>query len=484
MSTRRIASALLSLALLGGCRVGPDFVRPPVPAVDRYTAAPLPPQTAGAADPAGAAQHLLPGEAVPARWWSAFASPALDMLVDAALQANPDLQAADAALRAANETAAAQLGSLAPAVDLQVSPQRQRQAGGSPYTLHTAQVNVSYVLDVFGGNRRQHEVLAAQAEVQRFQRQAAYMSLTSNVVASAIQEAGLRAQIDAAQAQIALAQRLRTLLERQYAAGQASGVDLAAQDAALAQAQAVLPPLQQQLAQQRARLAVLAGRPPSEDIAQRFALGSLRLPTVLPLSLPAQVLARRADVAAAQAQLHAACAQIGVATAARLPSLSLSGNIGSSAAQVRQLFERTSAQWLLGGELIAPLFHGGSLRHQQRAAVAAYDQAQAQYRSVVLAALQDTANTLQALLSDAQTLQAAVAARTAAARSLALAQRQHALGAGSGLQLLQAEQVEQQAVIALVQAQTQRYADTVALFQALGGAPPAADDPAPQTAVR
>lgn len=478
-STARYTSLALLLATTAGCAVGPDFQRPAAPAAHSYVAGTLPEQTASAPGFAGEAQRFAQGQQVQAQWWKAFGSPALDELVAAALQANPDLKAAQAALRAARETAAAQRGAFWPSVDAGVNSTRQKTPGplASPlvdsevtlYTLHTTQLSVGYVPDVFGANRRQVEALSAAVDVQRFQREAVYMTLVSNVVTAAIEEASLRAQITATRDLIESATRLLDISRRQHQAGQIGGTDVAAQEAALAQAQTSLPALEKQLAAQHNRLAVLAGRLPSEQAAQHVELASLSLPSDLPVSVPSSLVEQRPDIRAAEAQLHAASAQIGVVTAARLPNLTLTATLGSSALDFSQLFRSGSGFWSVGGDLLQPIFRGGTLRHQQRAAEANYDQAAAQYRSTVLTAFQNTADTLQAIVSDAETLRAASAAEAAAKKSLAMAHRQRELGATPQADLILAQQTYQQQTLALVQAQASRYTNTVALYLALGG---------------
>lgn len=477
MIANRVVVAVLT-AGLAGCAVGPDFQRPEAPATTRYTAEPMAAHTAAASTADGIAQHFVEGQDLPEQWWKLFGSDALDQLVSAALLANPDVQAAEAALRAAQENAAAARGAYWPSVEAHFTPVRQRNAeplasptasGENLYTLHTAQVNVAYAPDVFGSTRRQVEAGAAQTEVAQFQRRAAWLTLTSNVVAAAIQEASLRAQLQATREQIVSATRLLDMVKQQQRTGQLGAADVAAQETALAQLEATLPPLEKQLAQQRNLLAVLAGRLPSEAITQQFDFASLKLPEELPLSLPARLVEQRPDIRAAEAQLHAATAQIGVARAARLPNVALTASLGSVALDTATLFKSGTGFWSIGADLVQPIFRGGSLMHQERAAEAAYDQAAAQYRGTVLTAFQNVADTLHAIDADAKVLRAATTAERAANHSLQIAQRQRELGLIGMPAVLQAEQARQQTVIGLVQARTARYADTVALFQALGG---------------
>jgi len=470
---------LVMTVATSGCAVGPDFKRPPPPAAQSYVPTPLPSETAAAPGIGGGAQRFAQGQDVQAQWWTVFGSPALNELVAAALQANPDLQAAEAALRAARSTVAAQRGAYWPSVDAGVNTTREKVADpvGGPladgdvklYTLHTAQLSIGYVPDVFGANRRQVEALSAEADVQRFQREAVYMTLVSNVLNAAIEEASLRGQIAATRDLIDLSARLLDVTRRQYNAGQVGGVDVAAQEAALASVQVTLPPLEKQLAEQRNLLATLTGRFPGEGVPQRFDLASLSLPQELPLSLPSRLVEQRPDIRAAEAQLHVASALVGVATAARLPNLTLTASLGRSSLDFSQLLSNGGAFWTVGADLLQPIFRGGMLRHQQRAAEAAFDQAAAQYRSTVLTAFQNTADTLQAIVSDAETLRAASAAEAASQRSLAMAQRQRELGVAGQVELIVAQQNYQEAAMTLVQAQASRFTNTVALFQALGG---------------
>jgi NodT family efflux transporter outer membrane factor (OMF) lipoprotein len=473
-----LLARLLVALLATGCAAGPDYVRPAAPTATRYTAEPLAANTAASPVAGGASQHFAEGKDVSAQWWTVFGSDDLNQLIAAALQANPDLQAADAALRAARETAAAQRGAYLPTADLHLQPTRQRVAdtlssptasGTNLYSLHTAQLNIGYTPDVFGATRRLVEAIDAQTDVARFQREAARLTLTSNIVNAAINEAALRAQLDAMQQLTVMARQQLDAVRKQQQAGQLGAADVAAQEAALAQAEANLPPLQKQLAQQHDLLAVLAGRYPSAGIARRLDFSHLTLPAELPLSLPARLVEQRPDIRAAEAQLQAASAQIGIAKAARLPNIALTATLGSSALDAGTVFKSGAGFWSIGADLAQPLFHGGALLHQQRAAEANYDQAAAQYRSTVLTAFQNVADTLHAIDADAQSLRAAVNAEQAAHKSWTIAQRQWQLGQTGYPPVLQAGQAWRQASIALIQAQAARYTDTVALFQALGG---------------
>jgi NodT family efflux transporter outer membrane factor (OMF) lipoprotein len=479
--SRTIAIVVL-LALVtsvSGCAVGPNFRKPAAPAVDSYTRSPIA-RTSPAADmPGGEAQRLLAGRDIPAAWWMLFESPPLNALVERALVASPTLLAAHLSLRQALELVAAQRGSFYPTVQGSFAPSYQRVSRTlSPplanpdqftYSLFTAQVAVSYTPDVFGGARRQVESLIGQAEVQRFQREAAYVTLTSNVVAAAIAEASLRAQIAATQEIIGISRSSLEIVRRQFELGAVAGIDLAAQEAALAQLQQTLPGLRKQLEQNRNLLMVLTGRLPSDDSAEQIELASLHLPTDLPISLPARLVQQRPDVRAAEAQMHAASAQIGVAVAARVPQITITAAYGGTSTAFTQMFASGNPFWTMAANLAQSIFDGGTLFHRQRAAEATFEQAAAQYRSTVLTGFQNVADVLYALQADADSLQAAVAFEQASKRTLDITLKQQELGAVSYLALLSARQGYQQALITRVQSQASRFADTAALFQALGG---------------
>ena len=444
-----------------------------------YTPESLTVSTTAANDPFGGAQHFDTGKDIQGAWWQLLHSPPLDALVAQALKANPTLAAAQAALRQAQENVAAQRGQYFPQVSAELNASRNltpvaalspASASGNPYySLITPQLNVSFVPDVFGANRRTVELLEAQAENQQFQLEATYLTLTSNVVAAAVQEASLRGQIAANQEIVKEETDLLVILRRQLELGQVAGSDVAAQEAALAQAQQALPPLQKQLAQQRDLLTALAGRFPSQEVEEKFDLAGLQLPLDLPVSLPGKLVEQRPDVRAAEESMHSASAQIGVAVAARLPQITLTANVGNSASTAANMFTPGTNFWTIAGGVTTPIFDFGTLLHKQRAAEAAFDQAAAQYQSTVLTAFQNVADSLRALQADADALNAAVASERAASRSLEIVRRQLELGQVAYLALLNAENAYQQTRLALVQAEANRLADTAALFQALGG---------------
>jgi NodT family efflux transporter outer membrane factor (OMF) lipoprotein len=475
----RPPASLLTAVLLAGCAVGPDFHQPALPERAGYSVGPLPHRTAAAAGPDGTAQHLVAGGDIPGQWWSLFRSPTLDALIKRALGANPTLAAAQASLRAAEEDQLAQQGSFFPTVGLGISDSKNltatrsvapASASGSPsYSLFTGKVAVSYAPDVFGLNRRTVEAYAAQAENRRYQLEAAYLTLTSNVVMAAVQEAGLRAAIASQQDVIRVDKQLCGIIGHQVAVGEVAQAALLQQQAVLAQAQEMLPPLQKRLAIEDNALKALAGDFPSDPRVSRFDLGSLHLPADLPVSLPSRLVAQRPDILAASATLHAASAEIGIAVANRLPQFPLTAAFGISPNSIGKAFTPYNQFYEIVAGMSAPVFEGGRLLHQQRAAEAQFDAAAAQYRQTVISAFQNVSDALRALQTDADTLRAAQTAEAAASRSLSIARQQVEQGAIAYYSVLSVEQTYQATHLALVQAQVSRLSDTAALFQALGG---------------
>jgi len=473
--TRRALLPLL-IAAASGCAVGPDFKTPAAPETDRYTAQPLPEQTAATPVAGGEAQTFKPGQAVPEQWWTLFGSDKLNKLVEQAFAGSPNVEAASASLRRAQENLKAQRGALFPSVDANASAQRQRASGavlGQPanfatlYNLYNASVDVSYTLDLFGGVRRGIEAQAAAVDFQRFQLQATYLTLAANVVTSGVTEASLRAQVSATEDIVAAFERQLKITEQQFELGSVSSADVLSARSNLASIRATLPTLQRQLSAVQNQLAVYLGKLPSERESTNFELAELTLPKELPLSVPSELVRQRPDVRAAEASLHQAQAQVGVATANLFPQLSISGSFGSQAATSGDLFD--DHIWNIAAGLTQPLFHGGALSAQRRAAIAGYDQAAADYRNTVLTAFQNVADALRALETDAESLRAQYEAMTAAQTSLDLTEKQYALGSVSYLNLLTAQRQYQQARINYLQALASRYQDTAALFQALGG---------------
>jgi NodT family efflux transporter outer membrane factor (OMF) lipoprotein len=465
-----IGASFLVLSL-EACAVGPDFLAPSAPPGAGFGPTPA----TVAAD--GGAQKFLVGRDIPGQWWRLFHSRQLNKLIGEALAANPNLQAAQATLWQAQENLYAQAGTQFPTIDANSSATRQQfspaqfglPGSTSIFNLFQASVNVAYAPDIFGGKWRQIEASQAQAEYQRFELEATYLTLTANVATAAIQEASLQGQIDATQDIIKAESDQLDVMRRQFDLGGIARTDVLAQEAELAQTQATLPPLQKQLSQQRHLITALIGRFPNQGAGAALTMAALRLPTDLPVSLPSRVVEQRPDVRAAEAQLHQASAQVGVAVANRLPQFNLTGSYGSSALTTAALFSPSTIVWNISAAATQPIFHGGTLLHQQRAAQAGYEAAAAQYRNIALIAFQNVADALRAIQSDADAVKAQQAATRAASDSLELTRNQYRLGAITYVNLLNAQRTYQQARLNLVQAQAARLADTAALFQALGG---------------
>jgi NodT family efflux transporter outer membrane factor (OMF) lipoprotein len=470
--------AVTALLFTSGCVVGPNYKRPAAPKVPGYTPAPPTAETSTPGVSGGEAQQFLGGKDIPGEWWELFRSKPLNDLIERSLKNSPDLKAAQAALLVAKENVTAQRGAYYPVLTGGFSADHSKTSnvispatanGALYYSLYTPQVAISFVPDVFGLNRRTVESLQAQKEQARFALAATHITLSSNVVEAAIQEASLRAQVDATRQLIEINTHMLDVLRKQFEKGYVGRLGVAAQEAQLAQVTATLPPLLKQLAQNRDLLIALSGGLPNEDLAEKFELSSLHLPQELPLSLPSQLVEQRPDVRQADENLHSATALIGVARANRLPSFNLTADAGSMALVFGKMFSAGTGFWDLAGGASQTIFQGGTLVARERAARDAYVQASEQYRSTVLTAFENVADTLHALDQDDDALKAAAAARDAAKTTLDLTSKQLQVGYVSYLNLLSAEQSYQQALINLVQAQANRYADTAALFQALGG---------------
>jgi len=471
-----LLTACAGLLLLTACAVGPDFKTPAAPDVKTYGAT-QPLQTSAAEGEHGEVQKFVPGADIPAEWWTVFHSEPLNKLVEQAIKGNPDIAAAQASLREAQENTAAASGYLFPAVTGDWNSVRQQTVGaqaggsfpGSLYTLHTATLNLSYGLDIWGGTRRAIEQYGALEDFQRFQLEAAYLTLTSNVVTAAITEASLRGQIAMTQQIVGYEEKQLDVLQQQLDLGAIDRSAVLSQRTAVEQVRATLPGLEKQLSQTRHQISVLLGKFPNEPPGATFELSQLALPQEVPLSVPSKLAERRPDVQAAEASLHAASAGIGIAEAARLPQITLSADVGSQANAIDNLFSHGSWIWAFGGDAAQTIFDAGSLAHKQGAAEAEFERTAAEYRKTVLAAFLQVADTLRAIETDAAALKAQAAATSAADENLGLSQIQYDAGSISYLNLLITQQQAQQAKLALVQAEAQRFIDTAALFQALGG---------------
>ena len=471
-----VACSVGLLALLSGCAAGPDFRTPTLSDEAGYRAEALPAATAATDGPTGDAQRFLEGAEVPAQWWTGFGSEELNRRVSEALANSPTVASAQAALRKAQEEAGVARGQLFPSVDAALGANRQKNpvtTGGafssSPYTIYNASVDVGYTLDLFGGVRRGVEAQRALADYQQFQLEGTYLSLASNVVTTSILEASLREQIRATEDIVEAYRQQYDLVDKQFSTGAKSQGDVLLAQSQVATARAGLPALRKALERARTQLAVYLGRFPSQAELEALDLDALSLPDEVPVSLPSELVRRRPDIRAAEARLHEATARVGVATANLFPSIGLSASFGSQAVDRGDLFGGSAEAWSLGLNLLQPIFRGGSLRAQKRAAEAGLDQAAADYRTTVLTAFQNVADSLRALELDAESLASQAAAQEATSNSLALTRRQYEDGSVAYLQVLDATRLYQQTRLAVIDARATRLADTAALYAALGG---------------
>lgn len=475
---RRVAW-LLGIAVLAGCTtVGPDFKAPEAPTVVRYTQGAPSARTASADVGQGRAQSLETSPAVAPGWWTAFGSPRLDALVAQALHDSFTLAAAEATLRQARQLHAAQAGStLYPTVNARLGASRNQANAASRgesgnqqtlYNLYNAGVAVNYNLDLFGGNRRALEALAAQADYQSFQLAGARLVLAGNVVTTAFAQAQLGEQIAATEAILEAQQDQLDIARKRLDLGATALTDVLPLQTQTEQTRASLPQLRNKLEQTNHLLAVLTAQAPGEAAIPRFTLADFTLPEYLPLVVPSDLVRQRPDIQASTALLHAATAQYGVAISNLYPQIDLSASLGTQALTTGALFGPGSMIWALAGQLAQPLFNAG-LKAGANAAEASLQAAGANYQQTVLEALRSVADTLRQLDNDAQVLQAQAVANAAAQASLELVQQQHLLGAASYLQLLVAQRQVQQTRIELIAARAARLADSAALYQAMGG---------------
>lgn len=471
--------SLLAVFFINSCAVGPNFHSPAPPKTNRYTYSPTPQKTTSAnMSDAGKSQTLTDAKTIPAQWWQLFHSRTLNQLIQMGLANNPTLEAAKKSLEVAEQTLRVQVGNLLiPAVDLAFNAQRSQigtiqfglNAPTNIFSVYNTQAQASYLLDIFGGNRRQVEYYAAQVDYQRYELLAAYLTLTSNITTTAITIASLEAQIQATHELIATERNVLDIQKAQFADGGISQEDVLTQETLLAQTIAELPPLQKSLAQENHALAVLIGALTSQKPPTHLSLDELHLPAHLPVSLPSHLVRQRPDILASEALLHGMSANIGVATANLLPQITLSAYYGWTADALSRLFQPASNVWSLAGALLQPFFHGGALIAARRAAVAQFQQFYAQYQNVVLQAFKNVADALRAIQFDAAEFKAQVNAEITAKKTLNTATRRYQLGGQNYLTVLNSQQHYLEIKINRIQAQAARYTDTAALFQALGG---------------
>ena len=481
---RRARRALGGLAalLLAGCAVGPDFAPPAPPAAQTYTSSALPEALVPGFDEAE--QRLANGQTIAADWWQLFHSPSLSAVLAEAVAGNQDLAAANATLAQAQEAVNQARGAFYPQVDFALSARREQTTslrsnsgrsghsggGTSVNNLYSLGPSISYAPDVFGLTRRQVEQQQALAQSQAYQLAAAWLTLTGNVVSQAINIASARLQIKATEDIIADDVQNLTLVQAKFKAGKAARTDVLIAESQLTNDRTLLPPLRQQLSIAQHSLAVLRGRFPGQTPAMEFDLAAFTLPGELPVSLPSQLVRQRPDILAAEANLHAASAALGVATAQLYPSVTLSASFGFESSDLSDLFQGSSAIWSLVAGLTAPVFHGGALRAQERGAADALRASLATYQQTVLAAFGQVADTLQALANDADLVGAGRHALDVANASQALQRESYAAGKSDLLQLLDSQRLYQQARLGFARDQAQRFQDTTQLFVAMGGA--------------
>lgn len=466
---RLSAVLLLATPLLTACAVGPDFVPPKAPDAAAYGANGLPAETTSAKTNHGGIQRFMAGGDIPAAWWELYESAPLNHLITQAIEANPSLEAARASLRAAQETASAGAGSFLPSLSGTMGANRTQATTGNPYTLYNATASISYAPDVFGGTRRSVESLDAKTEASRFELEAAYLTLTTNIVTTSIQEASLRAQLKATQGIIKTQEKQLNIMKVQLDAGAIAKPAYLAQKATVASSKTALPALRNSLSQTRTLLSVLLGQLPSKTIGAAFTMDSFKLPKDVPVSLPSKLIEQRPDIRQARADLHKANADIGVAKAAMFPQFPLTGSYGGGGAKFADMLSPTTALWGLGAGLVQPIFQGGTLLHTKRAAEEVFNAQAALYRSTVLSGFKDVADALSSLEASAQTLKAEWDAERAAKETLNLVNKQYNVGAVSYTSLLSAQASHKQAKISLIKAKAARLTGTATLLQALGG---------------
>ena len=473
----RISVAMTAL-VLAGCAMGPDWVKPKAPEATTYSREALPEKTISSATAGGESQRFVASMDIPVAWWTLFHSPALNALVERSLKNNPTLAAAQAALRQAEEGVSAQQGFYFPTLQANMAASRQRNSGTlSPtlsnpvqqFNLYTPQLSISYAPDVFGLNRRAVESAQAQADVQRFQLEATYLTLASNVVVAALQEASLRAQLQSIQQQVSLQSEQAALYHKQFDLGAIAFSDVVMQEAALAQTRAQLPLLQKALAQQRDLITALAGEFPQQEPIETFELASLTLPAELPVSLPAQLVEQRPDVRAAEEALHAASADIGVATANLLPQFSITGAMGGVSTQISNALSTGNAFWAATGGITQTLFDGGRTRANVDFARAGHGATVANYRRVVLTAMQEVEDGISGLAAlERASLQAGNALATAR-RVFDMTRARYEGGASAYIDVIAAQQALLASERQATQLQGQRLVTSVFLIKALGG---------------
>ncbi len=469
------AAGLAALMTVAGCTVGPRYRAPAPPTVTAYTPQPLPAETASSEDIAGNAQHFNSSAAIPADWWTAFQSPELNAMVEEALKNSPTLEQATARLKQAQEEVNARTGRTKfPEVTGNASVTEEQlnlAAYGipfpnpSPFTLLNGSVAVSYALDVFGANRRAIEGLKAQRDYEARQIEGARLMLEGNVVAAAIRQAEVRREVEITRQLLAVEQKELRIAEERVRAGGISDFDVHSQRTQVAQTEAAIPPLELQLDTIDDQLAALMGKSPAEAQVAGISLDALHLPADLPLTVPSELVRQRPDIRAAEALLHEASANVGVATANQYPQIVLTGSGGG----VGTRFNSGGDVWNVSAALAAPIFNGGALQAEKRKVQDAYDEAASEYRATVLESFREVADALYAAEHDAETLKARSAAAGEAEGAYGIAAKRFESGGISEQSLLEAERQKLQTGLDRENAAASRLTDSATLFEALGG---------------
>ena len=482
MQCSKISHSLLYLGILGltACSVGPDYTQPSAPAVTKYTNIKLPKNTVStpSATSAGKSQHLSTVQQIPQNWWYLFHSPQINQLVQQGLDNSPDLASAKATLQEAQYTFKAEVGNLMlPAIDFGANASRNRnspiQFGSSSvnniFNLYSATGQITYDIDLWGKNRRTLEGYQAQVDYAQYELEGAYLSLSSNIVTTALSIASTERQINVTKEMITAEKKILQITQQQYNNGSIAYQSVLLQQTQLAQTQASLPPLQSALAQENHALAVLVGKPTSQQKLPIINLDKIVLPKNLPVTLPSSLVAQRPDIQASSALLHAASANIGVAIANILPDFTISGNYGYNSLETGDLFTKKNNVWGYGAGVTQPIFHGGGLTYAKYAVDSAYNAALGNYHEVVLMAFQNVADALTNLTIDAVAYQRSYQAAKSAKSTFGVTTQQFDFGGVNYLSLLDSQEQYLETQLQLIKAQATRYSDTVALYQALGG---------------
>ena len=473
-----ILPALLAATALAGCTVGPNFERPAAPAATAYR----PATEAHPAAPSEPAADL--GAGPRGRWWEAFGSPAMNDLVGQALAHNYSLAAADATLRASDAEARAIAGRRLPQIDANARVEQEQVnlsgfgfqpspelglAGNPAFHLYSVGGGISYDLDLFGGLRRQEEQGLAQAEAERRRAEAAHLAIAGRVVTQVLTIAALAEQIAVADALLADDQRNVDLVTRRQQAGEGTMVEVLNAQAQFTADRGDIPQLHQQLDEARHLLATLVGIAPADLGATDVQLATLTLPASVPVTLPSALVHQRPDILQAEADLHAATAAIGVATAKLYPDITLGATIEQGAPSASNLLKNAFRGYDIFAGLAAPIFHGGTLKAERAAAVNRAQAASATYRQTVLDAFGQVADLLSALQSDARSVDNQRESVDVARRSLALSRRSFQVGNSGVLQVLDSERLYQRANTNLVLARTRQYLNVARLYVATAG---------------